>query len=124
MITFTHKGNFEKTDKFLKKINSKKLFSKLDKYGKEGVDALRNATPKDTGLTANSWTYKVSVSSNVCSITWSNSNMNKGVPIALVLQYGHVTGTGGYVQGIDYINPAMKPIFDKILFDVWKEVSS
>lgn len=122
MITFSHSGDFGNTERFLKRMQSRTMYRKLQRYGKEGVNALRQATPKDTGLTANSWSYKVTITKQDAVISWSNSNFNKGVPIALVLQYGHATGTGGYVKGIDYINPAMKPIFERILNDIWKEV--
>lgn len=123
MITFSHQGNFDNAERFLKKMKSRTMYNKLRRYGKEGVEALRRATPKDTGLTANSWSYKVTITKSDATISWSNSNFNKGVPIALVLQYGHGTGTGGYVKGIDYINPAMKPIFERIINDIWKEVT-
>lgn len=122
MITFSHSGDFGNTERFLKRMQSRTMYRKLQRYGKEGVNALRQATPKDTGLTANSWSYKVTITKQDAVISWSNSNFNKRVPIALVLQYGHATGTGGYVKGIDYINPAMKPIFERILNDIWKEV--
>lgn len=123
MITFSHQGNFDNTEKFLKRMNTMQMYRKLHRYGKEGVNNLRAATPKDTGLTANSWSYNVKITKTEAVISWSNSNFNKGVPIALVLQYGHATGTGGYVKGIDYINPAMKPVFERILYDIWKEVT-
>lgn len=123
MITFTHEGDFHNTERFLKRIKANRMYIKLRRYGQEGVNALQNATPKDTGLTANSWSYEVNVNPREVSIIWTNSNRNKGVPIALLIQYGHGTPTGGYVKGRDYINPAMKPIFDKILADIWKEVT-
>lgn len=122
MIKITSEGDFSKTFKFLekaKKLNTKQI---LEKYAKVGVTALANATPVDSGLTANSWTYEISVAGESASINWVNTNVNKGVNIALILQFGHGTGTGGYVQGIDYINPAMKPIFDKLAEEVWSEV--
>jgi len=96
--------------------------STLDKYGKQGVTALSQATPKDSGLTATSWSYTISRSNGTIAIEWNNSNIQNGCPIAVILQYGHGTGNGGYVQGRDYINPAMRPVFDKILDDMWKEV--
>ena len=95
----------------------------LDKYGRVGVDALSSATPSDSGLTASSWSYEIEHSSSSAVIKFTNSNINKGVPIAIILQYGHGTGTGGWVQGRDYINPAIQPIFDKIVQDAWKEVT-
>lgn len=122
MITFKHKGDFEKTTKFLKRVKSLNIKSVLEKYGKVGVNALKEATPKDTGKTSESWTYKVTVTKTLCRIDWRNTNIVDGVPIALILQYGHATRNGGYVEGIDYINPTMKPIFEDILNKVWKEV--
>jgi len=95
----------------------------LDKYGKIGVEALANATPVDTGETASSWNYSIEHGKNGASLTWNNSNINNGVPIAIIIQYGHGTRGGGYVQGRDYINPAMRPVFDEIADRVWKEVT-
>lgn len=122
MIVLTQSGNFNNTERFLK--GAKKLDIKriLESYGREGVRALASATPVDSGLTADSWGFNVAVSKGSFSITWTNSNVVKGVPIAIILQYGHGTGTGGYVQGIDYINPAIQPIFQKIADSVWLEV--
>lgn len=122
MIKISHKGNFSKTYKFLKKFRRKRLLDKLKKYGEMGVDALANATPKRTGKTAESWSYEIHSSREGCSIDWTNSNVNKGLHIAVLIQYGHGVKGGGYVQGIDYINPAMKPVFEKIAEDLWKEV--
>lgn len=123
-VTLTSKGDFSKATSYLQKVLQKARLSKLDKYGAEGVAALSSATPVRTGKTAGSWYYKTSISSTSASIEFFNSNQNKGVPIALILQYGHGTGTGGYVQGRDYINPAIQPVFDRILEDVWREVTS
>ena len=95
----------------------------LDKYGREGVAALSSATPVDTGLTANSWHYKIEQRSGSVSIVFYNSNIQNGVPIAIILQYGHGTRNGGWVQGRDYINPAIQPVFDKITEDAWREVT-
>ena len=123
MVRITHKGNFNNTERFLKgapKINYRKI---LQKYAEEGVKALASATPVDSGITANSWDYELKVGKGFYSISWTNSNVVDGVPIAIILQYGHGTGTGGYVQGRDYINPALKPIFDKISESLWQEVS-
>lgn len=123
MIVFTHKGNFNNTDKFLKgasKINFEKV---LRAYGQEGVNALSSATPVASGLTAKSWTYEVSVGKGSYEIKWLNTNEKNGVKIAIILQYGHGTGTGGYVAGRDYINPAIQPIFDKIEKALWEEVT-
>lgn len=120
MITFTHKGNFSKTLNFLqRKINIKDL----EKFGAIGVEALREATPKDTGVTADSWYYRIVESNGRISIEWLNSNIQDGVPIAVILQYGHATGTGGWVEGIDYINPAIQPIFNLIAENAWKELT-
>lgn len=122
MIKISHKGNFSKTYKFLKKAKTLGLKRKIEKYGKMGVDALSNATPKRTGKTAESWSYEVHSSMEGFTIDWTNSNVNKGLHIAVLIQYGHGTRGGGYVQGIDYINPAMKPVFEKIAEELWKEV--
>jgi hypothetical protein len=123
MISFSHKGDFSKTMAFLKKSSQGDYLRGLDKYAKKGVDALMQYTPIDSGKTAHSWGYEIEASKGSCTITWTNSNQNQGVPIAIILQYGHGTGTGGYVQGKDYINPAIRPIFDEIADHVWKEVT-
>lgn len=122
VIVFRQKGNFKNTERFLKRANRFNIDQLLERYGQEGVEALRAATPKDTGLTANSWYYKVKKETDRITITWSNSNIQNGVPIAVILQYGHATRNGGYVEGIDYINPAMRPIFDRIAARAWEEV--
>ena len=118
------KGDFSKTEKFLNSISKKQYYRNLQKYAVQGVAALASATPIDSGTTANSWDYEIRQTKNSVSIYWTNSNVNKGVPIAVIIQYGHGTRNGGYVQGRDYINPAMRPIFDKIAENVWKEVIS
>ena len=123
MISFKQKGSFKKTDTFLKKLLKRDFLSSLDKYGKMGVEALSAATPRDTGKTAESWGYKIEVSKTEVRLVWTNSNVNDGVNIAIILQYGHGTGNGGYVAGRDYINPALQPIFDEISNSVWKEVT-
>lgn len=123
MITFRSKGDLSKITNFLERAKSVFNRSDLDRYGREGVAALRSATPVDTGKTAGSWDYEIVRSKESVSIQFNNSNIQNGVPIAIIIQYGHGTKNGGYVQGIDYINPAIKPIFDKILEDVWKEVT-
>lgn len=123
MVKFTAKGDFKSTKDFLTRASRGEFFNGIEKLAQEGVQALEVATPKDTGLTSQSWTYDIVRTPEKLVITWHNTNFNKGVPIALVLQYGHGTGTGGYVTGIDYINPAMKPIFDKIEEYVMKEVN-
>ena len=122
MVTFKHKGNFERTDRLLKGAKEKKYLKVLDKYGQEGVAALAAATPTDSGLTAESWDYKIQNGSGGYRIMWTNSNVNDGVPIAIIIQYGHGTGTGRYVQGRDYINPAMRSVFDNIADKAWEEV--
>ena len=123
MVTITSKGDLSKTYKFLKKLSSKKFLDKLDDYGKEGVAALSAATPVDTGKTAASWGYKITATTNSRTITWTNSNVVKGVPIAIILQYGHGTRNGGWVEGRDYINPAIQPIFEQIKNEIWREVT-
>ena len=123
MITFRHKGNFSKTNKFLKNASTAIRLDFLEKYGREGVAALASATPTETGNTANSWYYKIERSRGSVKIGFYNSNIQNGVPIAIILQYGHGTGTGGWVQGRDYINPAIRPIFDKIANNAWREVT-
>ena len=124
MVIVKQKGDFSKTEKFLNIINKKLYYRNLQKYAEQGVAALASATPIDSGTTANSWDYEIRQTKNSVSIYWTNSNVNKGVPIAVIIQYGHGTRNGGYVQGRDYINPAMRPIFDKIAENVWKEVIS
>lgn len=123
MIKIRQKGDFSKVTKYLIKAKKGIRLRDLDKYGKQGVVALSSATPVDTGLTASSWYYKIERDNSTISITFLNSNVQNGVPIAVILQYGHGTGTGGWVQGRDYINPALRPIFDKIADDAWKEVT-
>lgn len=123
MIGFSQKGEFSKTENFLEKARKILELSKLDKYGEMGVKALELATPKDSGKTASSWYYEIERKDNSLTVTWSNSNVNKGVVVAVLLQYGHGTGTGGYVRGVDYINPALKPVFDSIVESIWKEVN-
>ena len=122
MISFRQQGDFSKLTGFLEKVKEVVKIGDLDRYGKEGVAALASATPKDTGLTADSWYYEIVRSSENVRIVWKNSNIQNGVPIAVILQYGHGTRNGGYVQGRDYINPAIQPIFDKIAKESWKEV--
>ena len=121
-IYLVQHGDFSKTEKYFQKLLSIFQKSKFDKYGQQGVEALRKYTPKRSGITANSWTYSVDISEDRVVIAWDNTNVNKNVKIALLIQYGHGTGTGGYVQGQDYINPAMKPIFENILEGVRREV--
>ena len=123
MIKFSQKGDFSKLNSFLEKSKNLIKIGDLDKYGREGVQVLSEATPKDTGLTSKSWDYEIKRTNDRVSITFTNSNIQNGVPIAIILQYGHGTGWGGYVQGRDYINPAIRPIFDKIADEAWKEVT-
>lgn len=123
MIKIVSKGNFNKTEEMLKKSGHWAKNISLDSYGAKGVEALRNATPKDTGLTANSWSYKIEKSNDNITISFENSNINDGVPIAIILQYGHGTRNGGWVEGYDYINPAIRPIFDELAKAAWKEVT-
>lgn len=123
MLTFRQKGNFRRFNNILSRSLEAIKLSKLDKYGKMGVEALQEATPKDTGLTSNSWSYEITRTGETIKISWTNSNIVDGLSVAVLLQYGHGTRDGGYVSGIDYINPAMKPIFDEIADAAWKEVS-
>lgn len=123
MISFRHKGNLSKTTNFLERVRKTVKGIDLDKYGQLGVSALASATPVDTGLTANSWYYEIVSSNETTTINFNNSNIQNGVPIAIILQYGHGTRNGGWVTGKDYINPAIQPIFDKIAEDAWREVT-
>lgn len=122
MIKLSSKGNFDNTFRFLKKMQSFKVAHILQKYGAMGVEALAAATPTDTGRTASCWGFEVVTQGEDATIYWTNTNQNKGVYIAVILQFGHGTGTGGYVQGRDYINPAIRPVFDKIAEEAWMEV--
>jgi hypothetical protein len=127
MMRLTSKGDYKKTIGWLKKHTSGSrgdVFSNLDRYGKAGVIALKRATPINSGLTADSWNYRIIRNRSRPAIEWYNTNAPNGMPVAILLQYGHGTGTGGYVRGRDYINPAMKPVFEKIAADFWKEVTS
>ena len=123
MISFRQKGDFSKLTRFLEKAKNVVRIGDLDKYGREGVAALSSATPVDSGLTASSWYYKVEHANGSAKINFYNSNIQNGVPIAIILQYGHGTGNGGWVQGRDYINPAIQPLFDKIAENAWREVT-
>jgi hypothetical protein len=123
MITFKQKGDFSKLTRYLQRAKEVVHLSDLDKFGKEGVNALAAATPKDSGKTASSWYYVITHKNGSSSISFQNSNIQNGVPIAIILQYGHGTRNGGYVQGRDYINPALQPIFDRIADEAWKEVT-
>lgn len=121
MIKFRQKGDFSKTMNFLKRIN-KVTIKDLEKYGEEGVKALASVTPKRTGKTANSWYYEIKVKDGSTTINFCNSNIQNGIPIAIILQYGHGTNNGGWVEGIDYINPVIQPIFEELANRAWKEV--
>lgn len=123
MITLKSSGNFNKSLAFFNRLKGIDKTSILNEYGKKGVEALRAATPVDTGKTADSWDYEVTITGAGAKITWSNSNRNDGVNVAIILQYGHGTRGGGYVKGIDYINPALKPIFDEMAATIWKEAT-
>ena len=123
MITFRHKGDFSNTKRYLERMKKAARLGVLDKYGKEGVAALASATPVDSGLTASSWYYKIERKNGSVSISFHNSNVQNGVPIAIILQYGHGTGNGGWVQGRDYINPALQPIFDRMVNEAGREVT-
>lgn len=123
-VKFEVSGGFTKTERFLNRMKCREYLNVLDEFGRDGVQALRNATPVDSGATAEAWDYEIKRARDCTEIVWTNSNINDGVPIAVILQYGHGTGTGGYVQGRDYINPAIRPIFDKIAEKAWKVVTS
>lgn len=123
MIKIVAKGSFRKTNKFFNKLLKLDYKTILDKYGRRGVSELRKNTPIDSGLTADSWDYEIQNESGKISLVFKNSNIVDGVNIAIILQYGHGTGTGGYVEGIDYINPALEDIFNKIAEEAWKEVT-
>jgi hypothetical protein len=124
MFRVTSQGSFDKTTSFLKNLQRGKHFDVLNRYGRVGVDALSRATPRETGETSTSWGYQIGRTRGQYSISWFNTHVDDGVNIAVIIQYGHGTGTGGYVQGRDFINPAMRPVFDKILEDVWRQVTN
>ena len=123
MISFRQKGDFSKLTKFLERAKETVYLGDLNKYGRQGVAALASATPIDSGETAKSWYYKIENNKESATITFYNSNVQNGVPIAIILQYGHGTRNGGWVEGRDYINPAIQPIFDQIVDDAWREVN-
>jgi hypothetical protein len=123
MITFTQRGSFNRTERYLSKLKAAQQYAVLSRYGAIGVTALSNATPVESGETAHSWSYSIKQRKGYYSIRWHNSHNHNGVPIAVILQYGHGTGTGGYVQGRDYIMPAIRPIFDNIVNEAWREVT-
>lgn len=123
MIGIRHKGDFSKTTNMLKSMKQRNFVTLLEKYGREGVAALASATPVNTGLTAKSWDYKIEQKRDSVSLIFTNSNIQNGIPIAIILQYGHGTRNGGWVEGRDYINPAIQPIFDNIVKQAWGEVT-
>jgi len=123
-IKFTSKGNFNNTERFLTKMSRAEMYRALERYAEEGKRALAAATPVESGITAGSWGYEIIRSRTRPGVVWTNDHEVDGVPIAIILQYGHGTGTGGYVQGRDYINPAIQPVMDKIADNVWKAVTS
>ena len=123
-ITFRHKGDFSKTEKFFNSLLKPDYLNVLERYGQAGVAALASATPKDSGLTAASWDYEITHNGKETTIAFTNSNISNGVNIAIILQYGHGTKGGGYVAGRDYINPAIQPIFDKMANEAWREVTN
>ncbi len=122
-ITVKQRGDFSNLEKFLNRVTKRNYLNILSRYGQMGVDALSAATPKKTGLTASSWTYEIEHNHETISIRWINTNENKGVNIALILEYGHGTRRGGYVRGRKYISPAIQPIFDQMADEVWREVT-
>lgn len=123
MITFKQKGSFRHTEQFFRRAKSRELYQRVEKYARDGVAALSAATPTDSGTTANSWNYEIRFGRGTVNIYWTNSNLSDGIPVAILIQYGHGTRNGGYVQGVDYINPALRPIFDQIADSVWREVT-
>jgi len=124
VIRLVVKGSTERTEKFLRSIVNADMFRGVERIANEGVSALASATPMESGLAANSWGVEIVNSKDSLTITWTNSDVENGFPVAIMLQYGHGTGTGGYVRGVDYINPAIRPIFDRIANEVWKVVTS
>jgi len=124
MFTFNHRGSFDKLESFLERMQKLDIAKAVSAYAQEGVFALSAATPRDSGLASSSWDYEVHQNGSKVRIIWTNDNVETGFPVAIMLQYGYGTGTGGYVQGKDYINPAIKPIFDRIADGVWKVVTS
>lgn len=123
-VSISSEGDWAKTEKFLRDMVNLKIDAVLSAAAQQGVRALAQATPKDSGLSAASWSYEIKKTSSSIEISWKNSDVENGFPVALMIQYGHGTGTGGYIQGRDYINPAMRPVFDRIAETVWKAVTS
>ena len=123
MVTFKMKGDFKHTESFFNRVLKRDLYSRLEPYARQGVEALKANTPVDTGLTAESWDYVIQRTKNSVRIVWTNSNTVNDIPLAVMIHYGHATGGGGYVEGEDFINPALRPIFREIANSVWKEVT-
>lgn len=123
MLRFTTRGSFDRMERYLKRVNRWNPRSILEKHAQNGVNALRAATPSDSGLAANSWGYIITGARGVWTITWTNSDVEDGFPVALSIQYGYSTGTGGYVPGRDYINPALKPVIDRLAEEGWRELT-
>ena len=124
MISVKHKGDFKNVESLLNRITNLRLSRIMERYGQMGVNALSSATPIDSGETANSWDYRIIFRKNTIRIEWTNSNIAGNVPVAILLQYGHATKSGSFINGIDFINPALKPVFDLIAEEAWKEVTS
>lgn len=122
MIKFKQTGDFRRTEKILRKLGNGDYLKGFEKFGEAGVEALRSATPVDSGKTAASWSYSIQKTKKGLSIVWSNSNINDGVNVAVLIQYGHATGSGAYIEGVDYINPSLKPVFELIAKEAWEEV--
>lgn len=122
MIVVNVKGKFKKVSNYIERLKDRMDISILDSYGRKGVEALSSATPRDTGLTASSWQYSITREHNKATLSFHNTNFQNGIPIAVILQYGHATRNGGWVEGVDYINPALRPIFEKLAQDAWKEM--
>lgn len=121
---FSSSGSTKDTQAFLKKMQSENFFSSLESFAQQGVNALASVTPIDSGLTASSWGYEIESNDSNTKVTWTNSHINDGVNVAIILQYGHGTGTGGYISGIDYINPGIQPIFEQVIEDLWRKVTT
>lgn len=124
MISFTSRGSFDKMEKFLREMQHLNVRRIIEPYAREGVNALAAATPVESGLAANSWDYNIKTSRGGVTVEWTNSNVENGFPVVIMLQYGYATGTGGFVAGRDFINPAIRPVFDKISNAVWKAVTT
>ena len=123
LVVMKQSGSLKNFEGFLYKNRKRRIYQLLNEYGKQGVELLRDATPVDTGKTATGWDYEIEVNSQGISLYWVNNNVNEGVPIAILIQYGHATRNGSYVQGVDYINPELRPLFESMATKLWKEVS-